>query len=132
MKLQLTGVKAAGLRCAELDLRFGEGSGPQFTFIQMPNGTGKTTIAECLRAALSGEALSWGAERVRSFQRASGSDAGLFEARFSLDGSPMTIGMKFDFTAESISYYTTFGRGRLPKFSLPPVLARFADPGFVR
>jgi DNA sulfur modification protein DndD len=132
MKLQLAGIKAIGLRCAELDLRFGNGSVPQFTFIQMPNGTGKTTLAECLRAALSGEASSWDAERVRSFQRVTGSDAGLFEARFSLDGSPMAIGMKFDFTADTISYYTTFGRGRLPKFSLPPVLARFADPGFVR
>jgi DNA sulfur modification protein DndD len=132
MKLQLTGIKAAGLRCAELDLRFGDGSAPQFTFIQMPNGTGKTTIAECLRAALSGEASTWDAERIRSFQRVAGSDVGSFEARFSLDGSPMAIGIKFDFTAESISYYTTFGRGRLPKFSLPPALARFADPGFVR
>lgn len=132
MKLQLTGIKATGLRCAELDLRFGDGSAPQFTFIQMPNGTGKTTIAECLRATLSGEASAWDAERVRSFQRAAGSDTGLFEARFSLDRSPMTIGMKFNFTADSISYYTTFGRGRLPKFSLPPALARFADPGFVR
>jgi DNA sulfur modification protein DndD len=132
MKLQLTGIKAKGLRCAELDLRFGDADAPQFTFIQMPNGTGKTTLAECLRAALSGDAASWDAERVRSFRRAGGSDSGLFEARFSYDGSPLAVGLKFDFLEESVSYYTTINRGRVPKLFLPRTLARFADPDFVR
>lgn len=132
MKLQLTGIKAAGLRCAELDLSFGDAHPPQFTFIQMPNGTGKTTLAECLRAALSGEAATWDANRIRSFQRVTGSDSGLFEARFSFDGSPLAVGLKFDFIDETISYYTTIHRGRVPKLILPGPLARFADPSFVR
>lgn len=132
MKLQLTGIKASGLRCAELDLTFGAPSPPQFTFIQMPNGTGKTTLAECLRAVLSGEASTWSTDRIISFQRITGSDSGLFEARFSFDGSPLAIGLKFDFVEETVSYYTTIHRGRVPKLNLPGPLARFADPGFVR
>lgn len=132
MKLQLIGIKAVGLRCAEIDLQFGVTDPPQFTFIQMPNGTGKTTLAECLRAILSGEASSWGKDRIRAFQRLTGSDSGLFEARFLFDGAPLAVGLKFDFIDESISYYTTHRRGRVPKLNLPPALARFADPEFVR
>lgn len=132
MQLLLTGITATGLRCAELDLRFGHGQPSQFTFIQMPNGTGKTTIAECLRALLSGEAASWDKRDIASFQRVDGSDTGLFEARFLFDDSPLAVGMKFDFAEETVSYYTTIARGRLPKHNLPPSLARFADPGFVR
>jgi hypothetical protein len=132
MRLQLTGIKASGLRCAEFDLQFRRDALPKFTFIQMPNGTGKTTIADCLRAALSGEAADWDRRHVASFQRIAGSDTGLFEARFSFDGSPLAVGMKFDFIERAVSYYTTIARGRLPKHNLPPSLARFADPSFVR
>lgn len=134
MKLRLTGIKASGLRCAELDLRLGEEASTKFTFIQMPNGTGKTTIAECLRAVLSGEASGWNEARIASFKRDSDSSSGIFEARFTLDGAPLAVGIKFDFVDEMVSYYTTYSRtgGYIPKFNLPAQLARFADSSFVR
>jgi DNA sulfur modification protein DndD len=132
--LHLVGIKASGLRCAEIDIDLGADKPSRFTFLQMPNGTGKTTIAECLRAALSGEAASWDSKRICSLQRRNSlQESGHFEARFLMDGRHLAIGMNFSFVDGTCAYYTTLApRGRKPKHELPAPLGRFSDPQFVR
>lgn len=134
MKLYLVGLKAIDLRCAEIDIDLGSELPNRFTFLQMPNGTGKTTIADCLRAILSGEANTWTSEKVRQLQRReSDSGTGHFEARFLIDGRRLAVGINFDFLEGTCNYYTTLPpRGRKPKHDLPAPMGRFADRDFVR
>ena len=49
--------------------------------IMMPNGTGKTTTLQLIRAVLSGNATEWNARKVRSYRPA---NAGVLEGKFIL------------------------------------------------
>lgn len=66
--LQIVKWKAEGFRCPDHEIIFlGEDDKIRpVTLIQMPNGTGKTTTLELLRAALSGSASEgqWSKERI--------------------------------------------------------------------
>lgn len=55
-QVRLLGWKASGLRCPdhEIVLTRADGKPHHVSLIQMPNGTGKTTTLELLRAAFSG------------------------------------------------------------------------------
>ena len=54
--MRILGWKAEGLRCPDHDIDFSADTNEinPVTLIQMPNGTGKTTTLNLLRAALSG------------------------------------------------------------------------------
>ena len=88
--IKVAGWRAEGLRCPDHQVSFLKDKDGQdiypVSLIQMPNGTGKTTTLELLRAALSGDALTgkgsaqeWSVDKVQSFQkRNSQSSSGQF------------------------------------------------------
>jgi DNA sulfur modification protein DndD len=132
MELELLGWKSKGLRCLDLDLDLSKGDSlHRITLLQMPNGSGKTTTLNCLRAALTGEAEHWTPEMVRRFAPREVANGGLFELRLRSSGKRLTFGMSFDFEAGKVAYHTTFERGYQTKYSPPPDLKRFLTSHFV-
>ena len=134
----IEGWEAEGLRCPDHLFRFTKASDAPHAvcLIQMPNGTGKTTTLEVLRAALSGAAASgaWDAAKVREFAKVQGkSRAGRFQVRLLVgSGHRLTVEMRFDFEAGTVRYATTTtGRGKDEGFKPPRDLKRFLCPEFV-
>lgn len=72
-QVTILGWKAEGLRCPDHEVSFLDKDDKAFpiTLIQIPNGTGKTTTLELLRATLSGAAAGgrWDAEKVLSLRK---------------------------------------------------------------
>ena len=136
VSISILGWKANGLRCPDHEIICTDTSGKHFpvSLIQMPNGTGKTTTLNLLRAALSGSAQhsEWNADTVREYQkRESSTDKGYFEVRLSLNNSKVTILMDFDFDEGSVSYHTTINDGKDKGFNPPPEFLRFMNEDFV-
>jgi len=133
MKIELAGWSSKGLRSPDLEVSFKrDGRVPHVAFVQMPNGTGKTTTLRLLRAALTGIATQWPPEEVLRFRRpSSDEDLGEFIVRLDVDNRPLTIRMAFDFDAQSVRYQTTFGSGQKESFSPPADVGRFLERHFV-
>lgn len=133
MQLQMLGWKSRGLRSTDLDIRLDqEGSIRRVSLIQMPNGTGKTTTLNCLRAALTGEGRSWSPDVIKQYApKDAQSSYGEFELRLMLDDKHLTFGLRFNFEQNKLSYTTTYGRGRNEGYHPPPELARFLNTYFV-
>jgi len=132
-QLRFTGWKAQGLRCPDhtIDLMDGESAAP-VALIQMPNGTGKTTSLEMLRAALSGEAEAWDQETVRSYRKQSTDvDQGSFEVSLQAGPDKVTIKLSLNFLDGTVEYETTHNKGNKKGFRPPIGLRRFLDPDFV-
>lgn len=134
--LSLIGWKASGLRCPDHEVSFLRDSGDEvfpISLVQMPNGTGKTTTLELLRAALSGDALSWSAEQVRQYEkRQTGAGNGLFQATLLFGRRRITFTMDFDFAGGEVHYRTTEERGEDPGFNPPRELSPFLRAEFIR
>jgi DNA sulfur modification protein DndD len=135
-KMRILGWTAEELRCPdhEIDCCNGQGEPYGVSLIQMPNGTGKTTTLNLLRAALSGAAVNgtWDRAKIRGLRK-KGSDAaeGLFELRLTLNEKRITIRMEFDFEAGRVEYKTTWGSGQEEGFNPPFELRRFMNEDFV-
>ena len=133
--LRILGWKAEGLRCPdhEIDLVGNRDRPFRVSLIQMPNGTGKTTTLQLLRAALSGSLEDRGesADMRRFRKRDSDSDRGAFEVRLQLDDKPLTVALEFDFALERVEYRTTWRSGQQPGFRPPRPLHRFMNEAFV-
>jgi DNA sulfur modification protein DndD len=100
--------------------------------IQMPNGTGKTTSLEMLRAALSGKAKKWDQETVRSYQKQSADvDRGSFEVSLQAGSDRVTIKLALNFLDGTAEYETTHNKGNKKGFHPPIGLRRFLDSDFV-
>jgi DNA sulfur modification protein DndD len=113
MKIELLGWKCQGLRCpdAEISLVLENDQVPKISLIQMPNGTGKTTTLNCLRASMDGSAENWQREHVLEFQDLeSEQEQGQFLTTLRVDGTKrLVIAMTFDFELGTVTYETTFG-----------------------
>ena len=132
--LRVLGWTVAGLRCPDhtVDCRDRDGRTFPVSLVQMPNGTGKTTTLELLRAALSGTANLWSPARVRALRKRNGQQAaGRFELRLSLNDRPLTIVMDLDLDAGGVTYRTTWGAGQETGFRPPSELVRFMTEDFV-
>jgi DNA sulfur modification protein DndD len=134
--MRIIGWKVEGLRCPdhEVDCTNSEGRPRKIVLIQMPNGTGKTTTLDLLRAALSGSAQDgkWDALRVREYQKkGSANSDGVFEVRLLLNDKRVTIIMYFDFENGTIHYKTTRGSGQEDGFDPPGDFKRFLNDNFV-
>jgi predicted nucleic acid-binding Zn-ribbon protein len=135
--MRIIGWKSEGLRCPDHELSFADGdAGAVFpiTLIQMPNGTGKTTTLQLLRAALSGEAESggWNAAKVKGFRKSGGAAAkGTFRVVLLCTSGRVTIIMEFDFVQWTVRYKTTAGSGVKEGFHPPRDVQRFLRPEFV-
>ncbi len=133
--LRILGWKATGLRCPDHEIDLCEGRDRPFSvsLIQMPNGTGKTTTLELLRAALSGnlEKRRESEDIGRFRKKDHASDRGSFEVRLQLDTRPLTVTLEFDFALGRTDYKTTWGSGQDHGFHPPRSLHRFMNEEFV-
>ena len=144
--LRILGWKAEGLRCPDHEIRCGSENGNtnNVTLVQMPNGTGKTTTLELLRAALSGSAGDerWDRSRISEYRkRDSNRNDGLFEVSLLLSNRRVTIRMEFDFETNSVLYKTSHSRssdsqssqsaGQRVGFHPPSDFRRFMNENFV-
>lgn len=135
-ELRILGWKAEGLRCPDHEVSFQtdeHGAVHPITLIQMPNGTGKTTTLQLLRAALSGEADGggWAPARVRSFRKSPAISKGVFRLVLHSAVGRVTISMEFDFSQGVVKYRTTHGSGINEGFRPPRDIARFLRPELV-
>jgi len=135
VKLQILGWSASNLRCPdhEISLCSPDTEIPyKVTFIQMPNGTGKTTTLQLLRATLSGSAKEWTSEQIAEFRNNSSSvESASFVVRLLLNEKLLTLELRFDFQQEKIEYRTTYGSGIQNGFFPPPAIKKFLNLEFV-
>ena len=134
--MRILGWKAEGLRCPDHDIDFTDGTNETnpVTLIQMPNGTGKTTTLNLLRAALSGSrrTIETGTNGIEEFQKKdSATSVGVFEVRLLLNDRRATIRLEFDFENADVSWSTNTGGGLHRDFKPPPDFRRFMNSYFV-
>jgi DNA sulfur modification protein DndD len=135
--VQIAGWEAQGLRCPDHKISFEDGERHIYpiSLIQMPNGTGKTTTLEMLRAALSGAAADdqWDRAKIYSMRkRGNDRGRGLFRVVLIHNGRRLTITMNFDFEEKTIRYSTTITSGIKEGFHPPLELKKFLRPEFIR
>lgn len=131
MDVRLTGWQAKNLRGGLRDVDIDLGAQPcRWTLIQMPNGTGKTTTMELLRATLTGAELA--AKTVRELRADDHVETGFFEARLLVDGKPYRLQLEFDFRDGSATHWTVQekarGGGREEGRNLPVDLRTLLNP----
>lgn len=134
--IEILGWTAKGLRCPdhEIDCVDSNDSARAITLVQMPNGTGKTTTLNLLRAALSGRWAKGGVDpaEIRTFQKKGSVDGqGLFEVRVRLDSQRVTLQLAFDFGAGRVRYRTTRQSGMEEGFHPPVEFTRFLNENFI-
>ena len=135
IELRIIGWKVQGLRCPDHEINCCNSQGVTFpiTLIQMPNGTGKTTTLELLRAALSGSAEKWTPDKIKEFRkRKSDASTGTFTLQMLCNNQRLTILMEFNFDLGNVEYKTTWGQGQRQHFEPPRELRRFMNPSFVK
>lgn len=134
--VRILGWTAEGLRCPDHEFNFiDQQVVHSISLVQMPNGTGKTTVLELLRAALSGDAGNgkWGIPKVMSMaKKGTKPEAGRFTVKLLANGRRLTIEMKFNFEEGTIEYTTTGNVGITNGFEPPREIAKFLKPEFVK
>jgi len=136
MRINISGWSSRGLRCPDVDIDLRQADGTPFhaAFLQMPNGTGKTTTLELLKATLSGEAVNWDDTKVRSFlRRGATNPSGQFIIKLLVDGKPLTFELDLDFEHGRATCATTRpGSGGIGKgWAPPPEMRRFLARSFL-
>ena len=136
MKIELIGWDSEGLRCPDvkIDLMH-NGKVAPIALLQMPNGTGKTTTLNMLRAALNGEAVKWDANRIRVFRRpGENTEKGVFAVHLLIDDRPLTFELTLDFDEGKAKYRTTSTAdgGISHGWNPPAKIHRFFTENFVR
>ncbi len=135
MELRIQGWNSSGLTCPDLKVSLIDGKHKNgvVSIIQMPNGTGKTTTLDLLRASLTGNATGWQSSKVVRFRSQNKPDEGYFRVDLSVDGKPLVFEMNFDFTAGQVSYVTTSPDvgGRRDGWEPPRDIRRFLHAQFV-
>ncbi len=136
MRINISGWSSRGLRCPDVDIDLRETDGTPFhaVFLQMPNGTGKTTTLELLKATLSGEAVDWDDVKVRSFRRRGATNmTGHFKVKLLVDGKPLTFELELEYEYGRATCVTTRpGSGGIGKgWAPPPEMRRFLARSFL-
>ena len=134
--VEVAGWRAEGLRCPDHEVSFIKDKDRRNIFpvslIQMPNGTGKTTTLELLRAALSGTAQNWSADQVQSLRKRNfQSSNGQFQVALHCNTKRLTITMDFDFDDGTVTYSTTLPGGNKEGFRPPREVMKFFQANFV-
>lgn len=135
MELRIAGWRSSGLRCPDVNVTLIDAIGRKgiVSVIQMPNGTGKTTTLELLRACLTGSARDWTTDKVSAYRSADGGDEGSFRLDLLVDGRPLVFEMAFDFSVHRVLYTTSSPAigGQREGWEPPPEIRRFLYPDFV-
>lgn len=132
-QVRLLGWRASGLRCPDHEIALTKPNGKphHVSLIQMPNGTGKTTTLELLRAALSGPEAWPDTTSIQEFApHGTNGGRGGFDVRLLVDDRRFTIEMVLDFEQQKVSFRTTWMSSE-PRFRRPPALLRVLTPEFV-
>ena len=137
MKIDVVGWETSGFRCPDMTVDITkDGTAPvHIALIQMPNGTGKTTTLNIMRAAMNGEAESWNSEKIKAFRRPGENiSEGRFILKLRVDERPLTFELTLDYEEGAARYRTTApGSGGVSKgWVPPPAVRRFLDERFVR
>ncbi|MGX5832448.1 hypothetical protein [Mesorhizobium sp. 43Arga] len=136
MRISLNGWASSGLRCPDVEIKLAGKSGDpaKVALVQMPNGTGKTTTLELIRATLTGQASTWPPTRIRDYRRpGDNQDKGEFRVALLLDRRPLTIELILDFENGTASYRTTTpgSGGVVGRWQPPPSILKFLTPDFL-
>lgn len=137
MQIDIAGWSSKGLRTPDIDIDLlnEDGTPAKVALIQMPNGTGKTTTLELLKATLNNSAGNWTAEQVRNFRRRldTGTE-GQFIVKLLVNGRPLTFELTLDFENGTTRYRTTnVGSGGIKAGWDPsPEVYQFLSPEFLR
>ncbi|MGB3559432.1 MAG: AAA family ATPase [Geitlerinemataceae cyanobacterium] len=136
LHISILGWSSLGLRCPDHTVSLEQSNSINtypVTLIQMPNGTGKTTTLNMLRATLSGAATTWNRDEIISLRRSDSSkSSGKFIVRLAIDNARVTYELNFNFEDGNINYRTTFNSGIKDKFDTPPKLKKFLNPKFIQ
>ena len=120
MKISIEQIETNGLRCPNTVISFkNKPTGPVINLLQMPNGTGKTTIIELLQGALTGDAINWSPTKIKSYARKTEGDLaveGLFKLTISIERNDKHIQIvvfqiDFDFHHGKVDFFTTPNKG---------------------
>jgi DNA sulfur modification protein DndD len=136
MRINLAGWVSEGMRCPDvtIDLTGRDGGPAKIALIQMPNGTGKTTTLELLKATLTGNAGAWSEEDVRTYRRpGETTESGSFRVNLLVDDRPLTIELRLDFDGGTVAYRTTTpGSGGVKGgWNPPPNVRKFLSEAFL-
>ena len=113
MKISVVRVETKNLRCPDTSINLKDRkTGAVINLIQMPNGTGKTTIIELLQGILTGEARNWSADKIGSYKA---KDDTVYNGEFDLTISiqrdnehnqEVVFRAEFDFVHGSVEFFT--------------------------
>ena len=136
MKIKILGWKSRGFRSpnATVDLTQGDVA-HDICFIQMPNGTGKTTTLKLLKAVLSGSASNWSKNDIYQIRKKDFIvNHGEFITYLQIDDDKLTIELNVDFQNAEVSYRTSSNLigGIRNGWSPPNQLIRFLNDEFVK
>ena len=114
MYVTLAGWETRGLRCPDTKVNFvRDNDYKRINLVQMPNGTGKSTIIELIGAALTGDSRFWSSDKIIQFaSNEIPSDVGQFVLKLLLKDEGQDIErtiifqMDFDFSAGTIAHST--------------------------
>lgn len=137
MRIDLAGWSSHGLRTPDIDINLldSDGKPAKVALIQMPNGTGKTTTLELIKATLSNSAENWKPEDVRKLRRRRDArPEGQFIVRLLVNGRPLTFELTLDFDNGTTRIRTTtVGSGGIVNGWKPsPEVRQFLSPAFLR
>jgi len=133
MKLNLLGWKCEGLRCPDFNIQLDYNESSSATFLQMPNGTGKTTTLGLLKRSLyKHDFKSTEIEQYKA-KNSEYKKEGLFQAKFSVEGKIFYTTIKFDFEKKTYNYLSslTDEGGQLSDFKLPEEIENIVDKELV-
>ena len=103
MELKIISWESKGLRCPDGKVDLCEDGYKRFNFIQMPNGTGKTTYLELIQYALSGFLIHETGEQIgKYFHIANTSEESFFELIVDSNSEKVTFRIDFKFDKEGI------------------------------
>jgi len=140
MKVSILEFETIGLRCPNAKVSFkNKETGSVINLLQMPNGTGKTTMIKLLSGTLTGEIENWTPNETKEFMgKSNDTNTGEFRLELSIEESNkhaknISFLVRFDFEHGITELFTTrnvesgLEKGHLP----PPSLRQFISQGCV-
>ena len=146
MELKIARWTSKGLRCPDGVVDLKKNAFKRFNFIQMPNGTGKTTYLELIQAALSGSFSEQDGKTIGQYYHpTNSSDESFFELDVECNSEKVTFRIDFDFDIEACKnksdnnkskaiYSTELARkgGSTPGYKPPRNIRRMLTSEFVK
>lgn len=136
MEIKLKGWSSKGFRCPDADIDLSDKNGAfDLSFIQMPNGTGKTTTLLLLKACLSGDISRWTTDYIYQLKK---KNYPIIEGKFTtnlfVNNEILSIELVADFKEKRVSFWTISPQsgGRQRGWIIPNQLARFLNEEFIK